>query len=88
LRHVGGERRKLTWGASESKGESRPCEADLRSGTGVSVGLKRGRDEDRVRGFVCGTGAEEIWEKRYEGGAEVEVGSSAGFILDVGLAKP
>jgi hypothetical protein len=41
-----------------------------------------------VRGFICVIGAEESWEKRYEGGAEVEVGSSAGFILDVGLAKP
>ena len=51
MRHAGGKRRKLTWGASESKGESRPCEADLRNGTGVSVGLKRDRDEDRVRGL-------------------------------------
>jgi len=60
----------------------------LRNGIGISVGLKRDQDKDKVRGFIYNISAEESWEKRYEGGAEVEVGSSAGFILDVGLAKP
>jgi hypothetical protein len=60
----------------------------LRNGIGISVGLKRDRDKDRVRGFIYSIGAKESWEKRYKGGAEVKVGSSARFILDVGLTKP
>jgi hypothetical protein len=60
----------------------------LRNGIGISVGLKRDQDKDRVRGFVYGIGAEESWEKRYKGGVEVKVGSSTRFILNVGLAKP
>ena len=71
-------------------GRSGTCEADSRCGTGVSVGLKRDQDEGRVSGggWSAAGALRKSWEKKYERRAEVEVGSSAGFILDVRLAKP
>lgn len=66
---------------ANGKGRLGPREADSRCGTGISVGLKRGRDEGRVRGGWSAAGS---WEKKYEGGAEVEVEAALDLYLTLG----
>jgi len=51
----------------------------------------RGRDEGRVKGKARVYGRRDtrkVGRESMKEGPEVEVGSSAGFILDVGLATP